>query len=66
MSITTSLNTYSKKRKKVKGVTLDTELEAADLVELVHEFKDAVKQHTGSDFPDEPRHQLDMARDAVF
>ena len=49
-------------KKKTKGVTLDTELEAADLVELVHEFKDAVKQHTGSDFPDEPRHQLDMAR----
>ena len=53
-------------KKKAKGVTLDTELEAADLVELVHEFKNAVKQHTGSDFPDEPRHQLDMARDAVF
>ena len=53
-------------KKKAKGVTLDTELEAADLAELVDEFKNAVKQHTGSDFPDEPRHQLDMARDAVF
>ena len=53
-------------KKEAKGVTLDTELEAADLIELVHEFKSAVKQHTGSDFPDEPRQQLDMARDAVF
>ena len=41
-------------KKKAKGVELDTELEAADLAELVHEFKNAVKQHTGSDFPDEP------------
>ena len=53
-------------KKKAKGVTLDTELEADDLVELVQEFKNAVKQHTGNDFPDEPRKQLDMARDAVF
>ncbi len=53
-------------KKKAKGVTLDTELEADDLVELVNEFKHAVKQHTGRDFPDEPRRQLDMARDAVF
>ena len=53
-------------KKKSKGVTLDTELEADDLSALVHEFKSAVKQHTGSDFPDEPRQQLDMARDAVF
>ena len=53
-------------KKKAKGVELDTELEADDLVALVHEFKNAVKQHTGSDFPDNPRQQLDMARDAVF
>ena len=53
-------------KKKAKGATLDTELEADDLAELVNEFKNAVKQKTGSDFPDEPRHQLDMARDAVF
>ena len=53
-------------KKKSKGVTLDTELEANDLEALVHEFKSAVKQHTGNDFPDDPRTQLDMARDAVF
>ena len=53
-------------KKEAKGVTLDTELEAADLLALVTEFKAIVKQQTGSDFPDEPRQQLDMARDAVF
>ena len=53
-------------KKKAKGVTLDTELEAEDLAALVNEFKNTVKQHTGKDFPDNPRQQLDMARDAVF
>ena len=53
-------------KKKAKGVTLDTELEAPDLAALVQEFKDVVRQRTGSDFPDNPRQQLDMARDAVF
>ena len=53
-------------KKKTEGVTLDTELEADDLAALVNEFKNAVKQHTGRDFPDNPRQQLDMARDAVF
>ena len=53
-------------KKDAKGVTLDTELEAADLLALVTEFKTVVKQQTGKDFPDEPRLQLDMARDAVF
>ena len=53
-------------KKAAKGVTLDTELDANDLAELVSEFKAIVKQETGEDFPDEPRRQLDMARDAVF
>ena len=53
-------------KKKAKGVTLDTELEAPDLAALVEEFKSVVRRHTGSDFPDDPRTQLDMARDAVF
>ncbi len=53
-------------KKAAKGVTLDTELDANDLAELVSEFKALVKEETGADFPDEPRRQLDMARDAVF
>ena len=53
-------------KKAAKGVELDTELDANDLAELVSEFKALVKEETGSDFPDDPRSQLDMARDAVF
>ena len=53
-------------KKAAKGVTLDTDLDANDLAELVSEFKGLVKEETGTDFPDEPRRQLDMARDAVF
>ena len=53
-------------KKAAKGVELDTELDANDLAELVAEFKALVKEETGSDFPDDPRRQLDMARDAVF
>ena len=53
-------------KKAAKGITLDTELDANDLAELVYEFKALVKRETESDFPDEPRRQLDMARDAVF
>ena len=53
-------------KKAAKGVELDTDLDASDLAELVSEFKALVKEETGSDFPDDPRRQLDMARDAVF
>ena len=53
-------------KKAAKGVELDTDLDANDLTELVSEFKALVKEETGSDFPDDPRRQLDMARDAVF
>lgn len=53
-------------KKKAKGVTLDTELDASDLSELVGEFKSIIKKKTGRDFPDNPRQQLDMSRDAVF
>ncbi len=53
-------------KKKAKGVTLDTELDADALVSLVSEFKYIIKQKTGHDFPEAPRQQLNMARDAVF
>lgn len=53
-------------KKKEKGVTLDTELEASDLAALVQEFKSVIRQRTGNEFPDNPRTQLDMARNAVF
>jgi pyruvate,orthophosphate dikinase len=52
-----------KQRKKVK---LDTQLTSDDLQALTLEFKRAVRKRAGRDFPQDPREQLAMARDAVF
>ena len=49
-----------------KGVTSDVDLEAADLQALVQRYKDLVREHTGHDFPQHPREQLDLAIRAVF
>ena len=53
-------------KKEAKGITLDTELGVAELSALVGEFKQSIKRTTGRDFPEVPRQQLNMARDAVF
>ncbi|MBQ1454371.1 MAG: pyruvate, phosphate dikinase [Thermoguttaceae bacterium] len=53
-------------KKKANGVSLDSELSAAALKELVAEFKAAVKERTGKDFPEEPMDQLWGAVGAVF
>src|SRR5450755_4445105 len=53
-------------KKHKRGVKLDTELTAADLQEVIAEYKQVVKKHTGKDFPQVPVEQLTMARDAVF
>lgn len=52
--------------KKAKGVSLDTELTAGDLKEVVARFKDIFKRGTGQDFPQDPWMQLVEARNAVF
>lgn len=52
--------------KKEKGVKLDTELEVEDLKRLVSDFKAAVKQKTGKDFPSDVYEQLWGAIGAVF
>lgn len=52
--------------KHSKGVKLDTELEVADLKELVRRFKVAVKENTGKDFPTCAYEQLWGAICAVF
>lgn len=53
-------------KKEAKGITLDTELSADDLKELVAEFKAAIKEKTGNDFPDDPMEQLWGSVGAVF
>ncbi|WP_327297702.1 MULTISPECIES: pyruvate, phosphate dikinase [unclassified Streptomyces] len=52
--------------KKAKKVSVDTDLEAADLKKLVSRFKKIVKQAAGRDFPQDPREQMDLAIRAVF
>ncbi len=49
-----------------KGVTVDTDLTAADLAALVETFKGIVKAEAGVDFPSDPQEQLAYAIDAVF
>jgi pyruvate,orthophosphate dikinase len=52
--------------KERKGVKTDVELDADDLKALVDEFKTIVRDHTGREFPQDPRHQLDLATKSVF
>lgn len=52
--------------KRAKGVSVDVELDAADLRALVGAFKDIVAKETGRDFPQDPRVQMDLAVRAVF
>jgi pyruvate,orthophosphate dikinase len=53
-------------KKKKAGVKLDNELAADQLKELVKEFKKAIKDGTGKDFPNEPMDQVWGAIGAVF
>jgi pyruvate, orthophosphate dikinase len=52
--------------KQAKGTKNDLDLDAGDLRGIVDSFKDIVREHTGHEFPQEPREQLDMAIRAVF
>ncbi|MFJ6750451.1 pyruvate, phosphate dikinase [Streptomyces sp. NPDC091266] len=52
--------------KQAKGVSVDVDLDAADLQSLVDQFKQIVAKETGRDFPQEPREQMDLAVRAVF
>ena len=54
------------RKKTARGARFDTDLEAADLQEVVCEYKEAVKKTTGKDFPEDPFEQLWGAVGAVF
>ena len=54
------------KKKHQHGFKLDTELTADHLKELVEEFKEAIREKTGHDFPSNPMDQLWGAVGAVF
>ena len=53
-------------KKKQKKTKFDTDLDAKDLQDVLVEYKKVVKKHAKRDFPQDPREQLVMARDAVF
>nr|WP_296064371.1 pyruvate, phosphate dikinase [uncultured Actinoplanes sp.] len=52
--------------KTAKGVKDDVELDAADLKALVTAYKKVFVKHTGREFPQDPREQMDQAIAAVF
>jgi len=52
--------------KRRKGVKQDVDLEASDLHQLVDTFKRIFAEHTGTDFPQAPRQQMNLAIQAVF
>ena len=52
--------------KEAKGVKLDTELDVADMEELVRRFKAFYKENLNEDFPQDTKVQLERAIEAVF
>ena len=54
------------KVKAQRGIKLDNELSVEELKQLVAEFKAAIKEQTGKDFPTDPMEQLLGAICAVF
>ena len=52
--------------KQAKGTKNDLDLDASDLHKIVDRFKEIVREHTGHDFPQQPREQMDLAVRAVF
>jgi pyruvate,orthophosphate dikinase len=53
-------------KKRQRKTKLDTDLDAKALQKVIVEYKTVVKKHAKRDFPQDPREQLVMARDAVF
>jgi pyruvate,orthophosphate dikinase len=52
--------------KQQAGVKLDSELNVADIKEVISQFKVLVREETGAEFPQEPLEQLNLAIKAVF
>jgi pyruvate,orthophosphate dikinase len=52
--------------KKASGAKLDTDLDENALRDVVARYKSVVQKKAGKSFPQDPRQQLTMARDAVF
>jgi pyruvate,orthophosphate dikinase len=55
-----------KEAKQASGVKDDVDLSADDWRQITERFKDLIVAHTGSEFPQDPYKQLEMATRAVF
>jgi len=44
----------------------DTDLDAEDLAAVIERFREIYREHTGEDFPQDPKEQLNLAIAAVF
>jgi pyruvate, orthophosphate dikinase len=53
-------------RRMARGVETDAELTGDDWKEVTLRFKELVRQHTGTPFPEDPHRQLRDATEAVF
>ena len=56
---------FDSRKHKVKA-KLDTDLNAEDLKAIIADYKKLVQKDTGKPFPEDPKEQLTMSRDAVF
>jgi pyruvate,orthophosphate dikinase len=54
------------KAKHERGVSADTDLDAAALRAVADKYRRIVREKTGRDFPADPKEQLDLAIKAVF
>src|SRR3712207_3476064 len=52
--------------KREQGTESDLDLDAEHLEDVVDRFEAIVREHTGRDFPQDPREQMDLAINAVF
>jgi pyruvate,orthophosphate dikinase len=55
-----------KEAKEERGVETDTDLDTDDLKALTQKFKEAYREHTGEEFPQDPQEQLKLSIRAVF
>ncbi len=53
-------------KKQERGAATDVDLSAEDLMNVCGKFKALVKERLKKEFPQDPRIQLELARDAVF
>jgi pyruvate,orthophosphate dikinase len=61
-----AFETAIEESKRDNGAASDVDLDVDHLRALVDRFKQLVKDHTGRDFPQDPREQLWLAIEAVF